>query len=268
MATHFLQRVAYEIDGEGDDVVMIHGLGGSSNTWTAILGTFTRNRVVRIDLPGSARSDRVDGDLSCEKFVTSVIDVMNAAKIDRAHVVAHSMGTIVAAHLAAQHPQRVRSMALFGPLLAPPDPARTALRGRAQKAKNEGAAGMQGIADALVQASTSAESRRSRLSAVALVRESLMRQCSNGYARNCEALANMQAVNTDLIKCPTLLVTGEDDVVAPPQSVRLMASKISGSHVEVIKGCGHWTPIETPELCMSYLNAFYPRVKSAARPAL
>jgi 3-oxoadipate enol-lactonase len=267
MATHFLHRVAYETEGEGDDVVMIHGLGGSSNTWSALLGSFSRNRVTRIDLPGSARSDRVEGELTCQRFVDAVIDVMNAAKIERAHIVAHSMGTIIAAHLAAQQPQQVKSLALFGPLLAPPDPARAALRSRAQKARTEGSAGMQAIADALVQASTSSESKRTRLSAVAFVRESLMRQCSSGYARSCEALADMQPANTDLIKCPTLLLTGEDDVVAPPQSVRAMAAKISGARVEVLKGCGHWTPIEMPEHCMSHLNTFYANTNSMARRA-
>ena len=58
------------------------------------------------------------------------------------------MGTIVAAHLAAAEPGRVASLALFGPLLAPPEPARAAIRARAAKAR-EG--DMQPIADALVQ---------------------------------------------------------------------------------------------------------------------
>ena len=60
---------------------------------------------------------------------------MQRAGVERAHVVAHSMGTIVAAHLAASEPGRVASLALFGPLLAPPEPARAAIRARAAQAR-------------------------------------------------------------------------------------------------------------------------------------
>jgi pimeloyl-ACP methyl ester carboxylesterase len=181
---------------------------------------------------------------------------MKSTGIERAHVVAHSMGTIVAAHLAAAEPRKVASLALFGPLLAPPDPARAAIRARAGKAR-EG--DMQPIADALLQASISAETRAKRPASVALVRESLMRQDPDGYARSCEALAEMQPADTARIDCPALLVTGDQDVVAPPQSVRAMGERIKGSKVEVLRGCGHWTPVEKPEECVNLLNHFYAR---------
>ena len=103
---------------------------------------------------------------------------------------------------------------------------------------------MQAIADALVQAATSAETKAKRPVAVAFVRESLMRQDPDGYARTCDALADAQAAELGRIDCPTLLVTGDEDAVAPPQSVRAMAQKIARSRVEVLRGCGHWTPVE------------------------
>jgi pimeloyl-ACP methyl ester carboxylesterase len=83
----------------------------------------------------------------------------------------------------------------------------------------------------------------------------------------------MQAADTARITCPTLLVTGEDDVVAPPQSVRMMGQKISGSRVEVLRGCGHWTPVEKPDECIQLLRYFYEigvraRIPSAAIRAL
>jgi 3-oxoadipate enol-lactonase len=250
----FVERIAVEVDGEGDAVLMIHGLGGTTNTWTPMLGAFARHKRVRLDLPGSGRSWRVEGRLSIEKFVDAAKRALAAAKVDKAHVVAHSMGTIVAAHLAAAEPAMVRSLALFGPLLAPPDQARVSIRARAAKAQQEG---MTGIADSLVQASTSNETRQRRHLAVAFVRESLMGQHPDGYARSCEALADAQAADTSRIVCPALLVTGDEDAVAPPQSVRMMAQKISGSRVEILRGCGHWTPVEKPEECMDLLNRFY-----------
>jgi 3-oxoadipate enol-lactonase len=252
----FVERMAVETEGEGDPVLMIHGLGGSSNTFTPVLGAFARHRTIRFDLPGSGRSHRVEAPLSLTLFVEKARVVMQRLGVERAHVVAHSMGTIIATHLAASEPARVASLALFGPLLAPPDPARAAIRARAAQAR-EG--DMQPIANALVRASLSAETRTRRPAAVAFVRESLMRQDPEGYARSCEALAEMMPADTARIECPTLLVTGDEDAVAPPQAVRMMGERIAGSRVEVLRGCGHWTPVEKPEECTALLNRFLER---------
>ena len=249
----FVQRMAVEIQGEGEPVVMIHGLGGTSNVFTPLLGACTGHRTIRFDLPGSGRSHRVEGPLSLSLFVERTLLVMQTAGVEHAHVVAHSMGTIVATHLAASEPGRVTSLALFGPLLAPPEPARAALRARAAEARR---GDMQPIADALVQASLSVETRARRPAAVAFVRESLMRQDPEGYARTCEALAAMDPADISKIGCPTLLVTGDEDVVAPPQAVRMMAERIAESRVEVLRGCGHWTPVEKPEECVGLLKRF------------
>jgi len=249
----FVERVAVEIEGEGEPVLMIHGLGGTSNTFTPVLGAFARHRTIRFDLPGSGRSHRVEAPLSLTLFVEKARLVMQRTGIERVHVVAHSMGTIIAAHLAASEPGRVASLALFGPLLAPPEPARAAIRARAAQAR-EG--DMRPIADALLRTSVAAETRARRPTAVAFVRESLMRQDPEGYARSCEALAEMVPADTSRIGCPTLLVTGDEDVVAPPQAVRMMGERITGSRVEVLRGCGHWTPVEKPEECIGLLKRF------------
>jgi 3-oxoadipate enol-lactonase len=249
-----VERIAVEVEGDGEPVVFIHGLGGTTNTFTPILGAFARHKRVRFDLPGSGRSCRVEGPLSIAVFVQAVSKTMRAAKVEKAHVVGHSMGTIVAAHLAASEPGMVRSLALFGPLLAPPDPARANIRARAKKVLSEG---MQSTADALVQASLSSETKARKPVAVAFVRESLMGQDPDGYARSCEALADAQAADAAAIACPTLLVTGDEDAVSPPQSVRMIGQKISGSRMEVLRGCGHWTPVEKPEECMDVLKRFY-----------
>jgi 3-oxoadipate enol-lactonase len=263
VATQFIERIAVEIDaptgGGGDAVLMIHGLGGTSNTWTALADAFARFTTLRFDLPGSGRSHRVEGPLSIDRFLQAALRVLGANGIERAHVVAHSLGTIVACHLAAREPRMVRSLALFGPLLAPPDAARANIRGRGDKARSEGVAGMQAIADALVQSATSAESKAKRHAAIAFVRETVMRQDAEGYARTCDALADATAADTARIACPTLLVTGDEDVVAPPHSVRAMSEKIAGSRVEVLRGCGHWEPIEKPDECIELLRRFYER---------
>jgi pimeloyl-ACP methyl ester carboxylesterase len=261
MALHLIDRMAVEDQGQGDPVVCLHGLGGNSNSWTAVMPALAHWRVVRIDLPGSGRSPAGTAPLSIARLVEAVRTVCHRLNVGRAHVLGHSMGTIVAQHLAADHPGLVRSLALFGPLLAPPEAARANIRARAAKARTEGAAGMQDIADTLVNASVSADSRERTPAAAAFVRESLMRQDPEGYARNCEALAAAPAAAVERIEAPTLLVTGDEDGVAPPQAVRAMAERLAGAasvRTVVLSRCGHWTPIERPEECARELRGFLP----------
>lgn len=259
MATQFVERIAVESDGSGDDVLLIHGLGGTSNVWMPLMPQLARHRTVRPDLPGSGRSDRVEGPLSIDRFVQAMQRICATLNVERAHVIGHSMGTIVAFHLATAMPRLVRSLALFGPLLAPPDAARPGLKARAEKARSEGAAGMQVIADAIVHSATSGETRGRNPAAIAMVRESVMRQCPDGYARSCDALAQAQPVDAAAITCPTVMVTGDEDAIAPPQAVRQLGERISGARVEILSRCGHWTTIEKPVECNDALRRFYAR---------
>jgi pimeloyl-ACP methyl ester carboxylesterase len=117
--------------------VCVHGLGGSSNTFTPLAGALARHRVVRIDLPGSGRSHRAEGALSMARYADLVQSACARLNVTRAHFVGHSMGNIVLQHVAVAAPKLVASLALFGPLIVPPDPRapRSARAGRRQRAK-------------------------------------------------------------------------------------------------------------------------------------
>ena len=259
MTLHAFDRTVVEEEGEGDAVVCVHGLGGSTNTFTPLMPALARHRVIRVDMPGSARSQRVEGPLTIERFVETLLSVCTRLNVTRAHWIGHSLGTIVCQHLAVTAPKLVRSIALFGPLIAPLPAARTAIRARATKARAEGTAGMHEIALGLVNAAVSAETRQRLPLAVAFVRESLMRQDSDAYARTCDALAEANPAAVERIEAPVLLVTGDEDGVAPPQQVRAFAEKLhsaKSTRVVVLPRCGHWTPIERPEECARELRDF------------
>ncbi|MBV9890103.1 MAG: alpha/beta fold hydrolase [Rhizobacter sp.] len=261
---HSIERIVVEDEGEGDAVVCLHGLGGSSNTFTPLMPTLARHRVIRVDMPGSARSARVEGALSIARLVDVLQSVCARLGVQRAHWIGHSLGTIVCEHLAVAAPKLVRSLALFGPLLAPPEAARSAIRARGAKARSEGTAGMHEIALGLLNAALSADTRQRSPLAVAFVRESLMRQDPDGYARTCDALADAEPAAVEGIEMPVLLVTGDEDGVAPPQQVRALAEKLhraKATRVVVLPRCGHWTPIERPQECARELREFLAAVR-------
>jgi 3-oxoadipate enol-lactonase len=253
MGSHVIERMTVEVDGSGDAVVMIHGLGGTSNTFTPQMDVVGRMRAIRPDLPGSGRS-RANGPLSIQSFADRVVAAARALGIERAHFVGHSMGTVVCCHIAAQNPSLVRSLALLGPLLAPSDAARNGLRDRARKAREEG---MAPIADAIVQGATSADTRSNQPVTVALVREFLMRQDAEGYARTCEALAAAEPADLGRIKCKALLITGDEDAIAPPSGARAMAERMDTAQTIILNRCGHWTGLERAREVNDALRSFY-----------
>jgi 3-oxoadipate enol-lactonase len=232
--------LAVEVAGDGPPVVCIHGLGGTSNTFTPQMPALAGLRVVRPDLPCAGRSPNSEKP-SIATMASAVVKLADVLGVKSAHFVGHSLGTLICQHLAAERPELVRSLVLLGGLYEPIAAARDALRSRAQLARTQG---MTEIADAVIGSALSTETRSRNPAAVAFVRESLMRQCPEGYARSCEALAEAQAANHQRIRCPVLIVNGEEDAVAPPSTARNLAERISGARTVILPRCGHWPTVE------------------------
>ena len=239
-----------EIDGDGPSIIFVHGLGGTSNSFQMLLGALSGFRCLRPDLPGSGRSLTPFGKLTIATFVEAVAEVLRTVGAAPVHLVGHSMGTLVCQHLAAQAPETIKSLTLFGPILEPPDPARQRLKDRARAARQDG---MIAIADAAAT-SLSSSTRSANPLAGPFVRESHMRQDPEGFAQSCEALAEAQAADLRFLRCPTLLITGDEDAVAPPSMAQAIADKVKGSKVRVLDHCGHWTPFERPQDCARLLS--------------
>ena len=246
MTAAALGKTMLEIDGDGAPVVFVHGLGGTSNCFQAMLEAFGGFRCIRPDLPGSGRSPRPAVPLSIALFAEIVADVIRAVGGGPAHLIGHSMGTLVAQHVAASLPECVLSLTLFGPIAEPGDAARERLRDRAQAVR---AGGLLAVADAVAASGLSSATKSANPLAGPFVRQSHMRQEPEGFAQTCEALAAAHGIDPRRLRCPVLLVTGEEDAIAPPVAVQALAEKIRGARVKVLGRCGHWTPIELPKDC-------------------
>jgi 3-oxoadipate enol-lactonase len=242
-----------ESEGEGAPIVMLHGLGGTSNSFQPLMPALSGFRVVRPDLPGAGRSPTPPQRITIASLVEAVASATSHLGVNRAHVVGHSLGTLIAQHIAARHPERVASLTLFGPILEPQESARERLRERAAMARHEG---MTIVADQLARSALSNATANDNPVAVAFVRESHMRQDAEGFALSCEALAQAERADHRLIDCPTLIVTGDEDAVGPASVAHELADKIGGVKTVILHRCGHWTPIEKSKECSTLLSEF------------
>jgi len=255
-----IQGMAVEDTQNGHpSVICVHGLGGTSNTWSAMLSAFEGHRLIRVDLPGCGRAPPLKGEVSVQGLVANLVALCENKSIEQAHWVAHSMGTVLCQHLAALHPRLIKSLVLFGPIVVPSEQARSGLRSRAQAVEDAGDLGMQSVADQLLKTAISPHSRTHSPVSLAYVRESLMQQSPKAYAAHCLALAQAQAAPIEQIRVPSLLVTGDEDQVSTPDGVRAMGRRMPRSQSIVLSRCGHWTPIEKPHDCARETRQFLKR---------
>src|SRR5918998_640028 len=117
MASRIVERMAVEIDGDGDAVLCLHGLGGTSNTFTPQMQALSGRLVVRPDLPGAGRSELMDAP-TLPRFAEAIARMTERLSINKVSIIAHSLGTIVAQYVAAEHPMLVRRIVLIGALSA------------------------------------------------------------------------------------------------------------------------------------------------------
>lgn len=249
--TRFGSIVMEDSGGDGRAVIMLHGLGGTSNSFEPLLPALAGYRVVRPDLPGAGRSAIRPNVRTLVDLSRAVTDALTARKVRRAIIVGHSMGTLLAQYMAVSAPHRVEGLVLFGALTEPPEAARHNLRARAGTALRDG---MTGIADAVAAGGLSAKTKQENPAVHAFIRESLMRQPPQGYASHCLALADAEAFVPMRIRCPVRLITGADDPVAPRAMAEKLNTGLPFSGLDILPGVGHWPMLEAPKACQKLLG--------------
>jgi pimeloyl-ACP methyl ester carboxylesterase len=105
--------INYEVEGEGDPLLLIPYLSADHACYAFQLPAYTEHfSCIPLDLPGSGESDKPPGPYSTATYADQVAGFMGTIGIERAHVAGVSLGAAVATHLAARHPERVRSLSL------------------------------------------------------------------------------------------------------------------------------------------------------------
>jgi pimeloyl-ACP methyl ester carboxylesterase len=236
--------IVFDIAGDGEPVVLVHGLGGSSNTFQPLMPVLRNFAVYRPDMPGSGRSPVPIEAQSVASFAEAIVNGLREIGVASAHFGGHSLGTLVCQHIAVHMPDCVRSLVLFGAITQPPDAARNGLISRAATARN---GAMDVIADQIIANTLSPSTHHDKPAAVAFVRESLMRQPPEGYAKSCEALSKAQAFPVERIEVPVLLVAGDTDPVAPPSMATALKDRMPNAKMVLLERSGHWIPIEKAE---------------------
>lgn len=96
-------------------LLLVHGLGDDADTWRYLIEPLSaQHRVIALDLPGFARSDKPDRAYTIPFFRDTLLELLDTLSIQRAAVIGHSLGALVAHALALDCPQRIERLILIG----------------------------------------------------------------------------------------------------------------------------------------------------------
>lgn len=237
-------------------LLALHGIGSRAGGWARLAACLPDWRVVALDLPGYGISEKLPQDWPLAADYADLVasflrDEMNLAAV---HVVGHSLGTLVGAALAANHPALVTTLTLAscaqGGGIAPGAALPAAHQTRIDDLTRLGPAAF-------------AAARAPRLfhnAPEALVDEAIATMASvtlPGYAQAVRMLASGDlAADCARVTAPTAVIVGTEDTVTPPaQSARAFAALPNPRAFVTVPACGHALPLQAPQVLADLIQS-------------
>jgi pimeloyl-ACP methyl ester carboxylesterase len=240
-------RIAWESQGDGAPVLLMHGLGYTREGWGPLRGRLARRyRVLSFDNRGIGESEVPPGPYTVEELAADAVRVLDEAGVERAHVVGASLGGFAAQVVASEHPERVGRLVL----------ACTSPGGAGGFPLPEGTLRLMTEAPSLppeVALRRFVENALAPCAPEELVDEIFAYRQAHppdpaGWAAQAAAGAAWDANGRDeRIAARTLVVTGSADQVVDPRNSGLLAARIPGARLETIEGAGHCLFWERPD---------------------
>lgn len=253
-------QIWWDEEGSGDPVLLIMGLGYSSDMWFRLVPELsTRFRTLRFDNRGVGRTGVPPGPYPVDTMAADAVAVLDAAGIDRAHVVGASMGGFIAQEVALQHPDRVRSLTLGctgpgGEQMVPADPAALEMiMARSTMSAEEAAE----VAIPFVYASTTP---RERIDEDFRVRMEIP-TTPEGYTNQVLGVTGWGGAYERLgtIKVPTLVLHGTADRLVDPDNAKVLADAIPDAELVLLEGASHVFFTDQPEASAKAIVSFLER---------
>ena len=235
----------YISKGEGPPVVLVHALGGTLHAWYGVIENLQlHHHVIALDLRGHGRSEGGRSGVSISTYADDVRALIEALELPAVTLIGHSMGTLIAQHLAATKAEMVDHLVLVGGISYFEPPAKDAYNKRAEMVEADG---MDALVDDWLPGALAPRTAAQSPQLVGLLREMFLRNDPSNYADACRALAKAPAVKRESIGQPTLLVVGDHDRSTPIAMTEELHRDIPVSLVRVIPGAAHWVALEQPD---------------------
>jgi len=229
----------------GERITYVHGLGGTVEYWMPLISTLQLDKTyenVLFDLEGHGLSTTsASSVVTISSYAADLAAIFIKPFTKPSILIAQGMGCLVALTFACTHPDLVTRLILLGPLphVIPPVAAdahlQIAVAVRAQGMFHSGT--VAGLTDTL----TSKKTKESRPLALSAVRQFLLSQDPEGFAKGCTALAGAtEELDMAPLRMPVLIITGDENDRCTPKILDFYQRRLKDCRVEVMNGVGHW----------------------------
>lgn len=233
-AIHLQRRVTrvagadihFWVAGQGEPVVLVHGLSGSSQWWIRNLPALADSYTVYlIDLPGFGAMSQYPGQLPLSEMAAWLLQWMDAVRLPRIRLIGHSMGGAIAIQCAAQRPGAITQLVLAAPAAIPAGhPTLWSY--------------MPSLIETLVAMTPSF---------LPILAYDALRAGPGTLLRTSRALLTHD-VRDELrqVTAPTLLMWGRRDSLVPPALGHVMRQELAHAELRILDGAGHVVMYDRP----------------------
>lgn len=249
--------IYYWTIGDGSPVVLLHPFPTHHEFWLPVAEKLAaRYRVILPDLRGHGESEAGDGPATMEKHAADLARVMDDVGVGRAPLVGISIGGYILFEFWRKYRGRVAALGLCN-TKAPADTAE-ARAARLQAASDVLERGIEPFFEVQIPRMLGKSTMEARPDlvegALRMMRKmspSDIAQVQRGMAERSDSVETLKTINV-----PTLLITGDEDILTGINEAKLMHQHISGSQMQVIAKSGHYSPWERPEEATRLLRQF------------
>lgn len=245
--------------GVGRPILLVHGFPLNHAMWSAQIDVLASQfRVIAPDLRGFGRSESTPSNIvTMEQFADDLAALLDALAINEPVTYCGlSMGGYIAFPFLRQHAGRLRGLILCDTRAAADSPGVAAARlVAAESVMKEGP---KPLADGMLPRVLGRTTLEQHPHVVDGLRRMMMSAAPHAIAAAQRGMAARQDATAMLaeIKCPTLVLVGEEDASTPPTEMQAMAAAIPGSQYVEIPSAGHLTPMENPAAVNAAVSDF------------
>lgn len=247
---------------KGLPVVFLHAFPLNKSMWEPqIQALADRFRVITLDLRGHGESSAPLWRYTMKQFADDVKGLLDHLAIRQAVLIGLSMGGYVLFAFYRQYADRVKALVLADTRAGTDTPEGKAGRyAMAQAAYKEG---LSTVEEAMLPRLLSPAALQEKPALVEEVAAFIRSTPLSGIVGDLMAMSDRSDAIPLLpqIRCPTLVIVGDQDQATPPHEAKLMVEKIPGARLEVIPGAGHLANLEQPEAFNKAVSAFLETLK-------
>jgi len=241
-------EIQCEMAGRGDPLIFVSGLGGIGSYWRPQVPAFSsRFRLITYDHRGTGTSDRLQRAFSIDQMTAELAQLMDALKIERAHIVGWSTGGAIGQTLAIEQPQRIARLVLCSTWTHCDPWFRRLFEARREILLRGGSELYAAFFPLWVYPSDYVNAHD------AGIEEELRRAIAGAppvevaMGRINALLAFDRRAGLPRIKTPTLVVASDNDYVIPSYHAEALARAIPGARLVILRGAGHANTATRPD---------------------